>query len=991
MWHSFVGATLLGLAAAKVYDTPYGSTTWDDDNWRIATTTLVQGDFHSRMSLANGYLGINVASIGPFFEFDTAEDLVNEWPLFDRRQTFATIAGFYDSQPDTNGTNFPWLLQYGGESVISGIPHWAGLYVQSGDAILNSNVSSEHISNFSSTLDIKRGLMHWNYTWTPNGDGTALDVEYAMFVHKLHVNQATVQLRLTAQEDVNVTLIDVLDGDAAVRTNAISTNYDNIWPIISSAVSPIGVDNVTAHVYSALLGDDSCDTSSRQQVTTPEIIGTNSSSVGQSIVMALKAGQVATAHKFIGAASDDAFDEPDAQAYVSLYQAATDGFDAMLESHVAEWAYILTPDSVDSFRDPETGDIPDDENILERQIVSITNTFYILQNTVGAHSVNASGNNTHLAVNSIPVCGLGDSCYGGEIFWDTEVWMAPGLVVNHPESTRQVYAYRLAKYAQAQANIATAYQSSKNNTHFSPNSAIFPWVSSRYGNCTSVGPCWDYEYHLNGDIGLSFIDYLVTSGNTEYFRDELFPVFESIAQLYADILTYNDTADAYYLLNGTDPDEFANHQDNVAFTMALIQVHLNTTNMLRERFGLAANESWTNISSQVYPPVDDNAQIIKEYESMNGSISVKQADVILIDDFIDFPNPYSLNDLEYYAGKQSLNGPGMTYGVFSIVANQYSPSGCSAFTYDLYGTRPYVRAPWLQYSEQLIDDPAVTGFHPAFPFLTGSGGALRVSVFGYLGLRLELDSFHVNPNLPPQIANLDFRTLYWQGWPVNATANRTHTTLSRGETPLATANTTFADSDIPVTVGQDETVLLLGFNNTLTIENRNIGAVKTVPGNVAQCLPVTTDSEYSDGQFPLAAVDGAVSTKWQPAYLNTSASITVQLSEPFVPITEVRFDWAQNVPASFSVSFSNSTNSTNAVNVTSSSDIDVSSPYDASTADAIVPYSSNTTNVTLDSPVWSGRYATLTISGNQALEGTADERNGTGATVAEFALVAADS
>lgn len=49
----------------------------------------------------------------------------------------------------------------------------------------------------------------------------------------------------------------------------------------------------------------------------------------------------------------------------------------------------------------------------------------------------------------------------------------------------------------------------------------------------------------------------------------------------------------------------------------------------------------------------------------------------------------------------------------------------------------------------------------------------------------------------------------------------------------------------------------------------------------------------------------------------------------------------------------------------------------------------NTTNVTLFEPVWSGRYATLSIKGNRNLKGTIDERNGTGASVAEFSIVAA--
>src|SRR6202000_2954457 len=110
------------------------------------------------------------------------------------------------------------------------------------------------------------------------------------------------------------------------------------------------------------------------------------------------------------------------------------------------------------------------------------------------------------------------------------------------------------------------------------------------------------------------------------------------------------------------------------------------------------------ISDKINIPTDEAANIILEYQTMNGSIQVKQADVVLVDDLLAYPNPYTLSDLDYYAGKQSPNGPGMTYGVFSIIANEASPSGCSSYTYDIYSSQPYVRGPWFQFSEQLLDD-----------------------------------------------------------------------------------------------------------------------------------------------------------------------------------------------------------------------------------------------------------------------------------------------
>lgn len=440
-------------------------------------------------------------------------------------------------------------------------------------------------------------------------------------------------------------------------------------------------------------------------------------------------------------------------------------------------------------------------------------------------------------------------------------------------------------------------------------------------------------------------------------------------------------------------DEYANFVTNPGYTMALMKTHIETANLFRTAFGLETNSLAVNASANIEIPISTETDLILEYETMNGSISVKQADVVLIDDFLDYPNAYSLSDLNYYAGKQSDIGPGMTYGVFSIVANAYSPSGCSAYTYDIYASHPYVRAPWFQYSEQLVDDYTTNGgTHPAYPFLTGMGGANRVAIFGYLGLRLRLDALHVDPALPPQITNLNYRTFYWQGHAINATSNSTHTTLSRiSGKSLPNANSTYLDASIPVTIGSNFSTVsyqIPASGEPVIIPNRPIGLIKTWAGNIAQCVPANSGNEFVPGQFPFAVNDGAVSTKWQPVAANMSSNVTVDLGEDASGqiVAGFRFDWAQAPPQGYSVAFSNTSTDGTAhdgvVNATSSDSVKISNPYDPDTAALIQPYSSNTTNVTLDEVVYAGRYVTLTVWGSQA-----SGDNGLGASVAEFAVI----
>lgn len=994
-------------AEPDVYETRFNGTTWDNTNWRLTTTTLDQGHYQSRMVVANGYIGINVASLGPFFEADVPVegDNIAGWPLFDRRQTFATIAGFWDSQPTTNGTNFDWLYQYGWESVISGVPHWAAIIPDLGnDNYLDATTDSSQISDFSSSLSMKSGIMSWSFTWSPP-DSASFNISYEMFANKLNVNQAAVQFNITASENANVTIANVLNGDCALRTTPGDKGTED--GMIYSSVHPDGLQNVTGWVYALMTMEGVGAGNATQQELDRPYVGGNESSIATGMQVSLQAGQTVSFTKYVGLASSDGFDDPQSTAREAVTTANSTGYQQSQADHAAEWAEVFPDHSVDDFSDPNNGSLPSDPYAVESAILAVANPYYVLQNTLSENAMSAVSNasiNSH----SISVGGLGSDAYAGQIFWDAETFMQPGLVASFPFAARGISNYRVEHFEQAQMNVETAYQSSKNDTQFSSEGAIFPWTSARPGNCTAAGPCWDYEYHINGDIATAFMNEWIVSGDTEFFRDKYFPVQDSIAVLLSELLEKNGSN--WVLTNMTDPDEFANHVDNGAFTMPLIANTLTYTNFFRSLFNSTPNDTWADQAENVLIGRDEDAGILLEYTGMNGSINVKQADVVLV----TYPLSYtgenytaenSLADLDYYASRQSQDGPGMTYAIFSIVANQVSPSGCSAYTYALYSHHPYVRAPWFQFSEQLIDSFAVTGFHPAYPFLTGHGGANQVILFGYLGLRLlpTSDALHIDPALPPQVPQVRYRTFYWHGWPISAYSNQTHTTLTR-EASLegasgTTPNMTYSSSPIPVIVGasgsENTTNYTLAAGGSITVENRQYFSNRTTPGNVLQCQTASSDADFIPGQFPEGAIDGARSTKWQPEFANETASITVSIPEADQgkEVVRIAFDWAQAPAWNYSVSFSNSSDEEG--QVVASGDVEISDPLDEDEIVSIVPVQSNTTLFNASSEqngtLVTARYATLTIWGSLFSENaTAEDMSGDGATVAEWEIIVAD-
>lgn len=531
----------------NVYKTGFENVTWDETNWLLSTTNLEQGRFESRGSVANGYLGINVASAGPFFEIDSPAE-TNGWPLFSTRQSFATVSGFFDSQPTTNSSNFPWLSQYGEDSVISGVPHWAGIILDLGnDTYLDAKVDNETISNFRTTYDFKSGILAWSYKWTPKGNKGSFQITYRLLAHKLYINQAVVDMEVVPSKGSNATIVNVIDGASAVRTDFVETGEEN--GAIFSAVRPNGIANVTAYVYANITGSSNVDISSRKIVSNKPYVHSNESSIAQAVNVDFKPGQVVRVTKFVGVASTDAFDDPKETAKNAASAAMSNGYVKSVRSHIMEWASVMPESSVDHYAFPN-GTLPADTTIIDSAVISVANTYYLLQNTVGKNAIKESPG-TSINVDSISVGGLTSDSYGGQVFWDADVWMQPGLVASHPEASERFTNFRTVQYAQAQDNIKTAYAGSKNQTHFSPSAAIFPWTSGRFGNCTATGPCWDYQYHLNGDIGISMVNQLVTSGNTKLFKEKHFPVYDSAATLYSDLLVRNGSH--WTLTNMTDP------------------------------------------------------------------------------------------------------------------------------------------------------------------------------------------------------------------------------------------------------------------------------------------------------------------------------------------------------------------------------------------------------------------------------------------------------
>ncbi|TIA41601.1 hypothetical protein D6C78_01656 [Aureobasidium pullulans] len=978
---------LLPYCSAQYADfsIPSTYTSWDNEAWELSTSSLIQGQYQSRAPMGNGYIGCALAAAGPFFEADVnltnldgGNLPINGWPLDNPRQTFCTVSGFFNSQKNTSRTNFAELLEKGGESVIAGIPNWPNLILQVDGATLNASVDSSTISDFKSTRSLKDGLQTWNYTWTPSPN-TSLFVSYEMFMDRSQPNVAAVRLSVTSSSSVNATVTDLIDGRGAVRSDPHATGALDNSSTIYSAVSPHWLGNITAWIFSTV----DLDLSARLNASDSFYLPTNDSTYGQSWSIALNAGSAVTVSKYIGIASSDGFSDPESIARDASLEASKSGFDELFRGSSQAWADILTDDMVDDYTLPD-GSLPDDQNVVDMQIISKANAHYLLQNLLPEDG-------SDLNHWSISVGGLGSDSYAGLVFWDADVFMSPGIAVSHPKYAAQIPKYRVMLAPQAAINAQ--------ENDFSSEAIIYPWTSGRFGNCTGTGPCVDYQYHLNSDIFLNNLLYWRVTGDDSWFKSQTIPVNDAIVQMFSELVEYNQTVGGYSISNLTDPDEYANQVPDGAFTLASIAKIIEWAQGYSEEFSLDVEANWSSIAGNVALPFAPSG-LLTEFRGANNTAVIKQDDV----DLINYPLDYSsenytredkLASLDYYAVKQSPDGPAMTYSLYSISANALSPSGCSSFTYALNGFKAYARAPWYQFSEQQVDNFTTNGgTNPAFPFMTGAGGWHQVGPMGWLGARVVEEQLILQPALPPQIPYVSLRTVIFGGAGIKATMNHTHTNLTRMDvSTYLPPNSTdiYGNQSMPITIGfslQDGRNISIALGETVTVENRVYFDNLTAAGNLVQCLPVSSEGEYQPGQFPLAAVDGAASTRWQPSSPEP-ASLTIDMQDvEYQPLTGVSFDWGRRPATGARVLVYNSTSGSNSssteIHTAAFSDIEISMPYDAATNDVVQEYQGNMSYFTFSTPIWSGQYITLEISGCQA---TGDEF---GATVAEFNLFGAN-
>ncbi|CDK28639.1 unnamed protein product [Kuraishia capsulata CBS 1993] len=877
-----------------------------DASNRVAGTDLYNkyNHFANQPYVANGYIGSRIPNLGQGFTYDQAANtssalLDNGWPLFDKRYAGSFAAGFYDLQPNTTGTNFPELEKLGYESVISSIPEWTTLLLQLNytdsdgafhsatlDPQLTNTTKVGSISDYYQELSFNKGTVTTGFFWEK-----LVYVTITVFAHRFLPTLGVVNIALefnNSTEVSNVTLsaTDILDFSTSQRTwlEDIGSTEDGIYIV----VNPLNIDYKSATVFSRLVYDDVANAfdvhNSSTSVSATAVFDVQLDSESFEQLNITKFAGVVSSDYLNDNSTDDPF-TPFDKAQGIAYNSSEVGYDIIYSLHLEAWSDLWGDSRIS---------VPSDATLTLAAEASI---YHLLANTRSG----ASGVTSALAVS-----GLSSDSYGGMVFWDTDLWMLPALIPFSPEHAVAVSKFRHETHPQAIRNAESR----------GFDGAAYSWTSGRFGNCTSTGPCFDYEYHINVAVSLSVWKlFLAGAIDDDYLAEYGYPIIRDAADFFASYVEFNDTLGAYTTNNLTDPDEYANFKNNGAYTNAGISQVMKWASLIGEYLDTNdTNADWLDIEQNMYLPVSDY-NVTLEYSGMNSSVEIKQADVVLItyplDDNdhafvqdLDYDKDRAVLDMTYYSEHQSSQGPAMTFPVFSAVAAKLNDFGCGSQTYLLKSIEPFLRLPFGQMSEQNNDDYYTNGgTHPAFPFLTGHGGVLQGFVFGLTGLsfgyRANGSDFERLLNFDPVAlplfpGGISIEGIQYNGQVLDVIIDDDEATLVHRAGKKSVS--VYVDSRNPqggvtYTLHPDANLTL-----PLFFPNENFA------GSITECrASVVAVSASLDGDVPESLIDGDNSTTWQASLKNETAAVLLDLGSIY-QVSSGIIVWGDRLAKSVSLS-----------------------------------------------------------------------------------------
>lgn len=332
---------------------------------------------------------------------------------------------------------------------------------------------------------------------------------------------------------------------------------------------------------------------------------------------------------------------------------------------------------------------------------------------------------------SLSPMGLSGLGYNGHVFWDTELWMYPPLLMLQPDIARSLLEYRFQRLDAARQNaFAHGYKG-----------AMFPWESADSG--AEATPVWaltgPFQQHITACVAWAHWKYFQLTGDKDWLLNRGWPVLSAAADFWASRVERSGPG-AYNINNVIGPNEWQENVDNNAFTNAMAIMTLRYATSAARLLQFDPNPDWQHVADNIPIPTFADGTT-RENRSYDGA-EIKQADVNLLSYPIEFfTDPVQVRkDLDYYAPRISPLGPAMGHAILSILHNQLGDTSKAAQLFR-QSYRPNAVPPFGVIAE------TAGGTNPYFA--TGAGGMLQAVLAGFGGLRVGDDGIRQLPSAIP--------------------------------------------------------------------------------------------------------------------------------------------------------------------------------------------------------------------------------------------------
>ena len=330
------------------------------------------------------------------------------------------------------------------------------------------------------------------------------------------------------------------------------------------------------------------------------------------------------------------------------------------------------------------------------------------------HLYSFSRAGTALSPSPMGLSGLG---YNGHVFWDTDLWMFPAMLLMHPEIARSMVEYRFERLENARKNaFSHGYKG-----------AMFPWESADSG--VEETPVWalsgPFEHHISADVANAAWSYYCVTQDKQWLREKGWPLLQATADFWASRVERNG-AGHYDIKNVVAADEWAENIDNNAFTNAAAKANLMNATAAAQILGLQADSDWVNVANNI--PILKMANGVTQEHAQYKGEGIKQADVnLLAYPLKTITDPAQIKkDLEYYETRVPNEGtPAMTQGVFALLYARLG-DGQKAYKWFKEAYEPNLNPPFRVIAE------TKGGTNPYFA--TGAGGIIQAMLMGFGGL-----------------------------------------------------------------------------------------------------------------------------------------------------------------------------------------------------------------------------------------------------------------